>query len=230
MVMRKRNSSNKTLSIIIFVVALILGLGLLVFGVSKIKPDDFHKASVIFVVDSSASNAKDLPVQIDTLRQLCSMLDPEDHVKILRVSEKSYIIYEGSPQSTTEIRKALKEFTKIDGDEYGTAYGLAIKKAFNHSLTLFKDGYNPAVVVMGDLENEGKLENQIDWNTFPTDVEDMKKQTDDKFAMMFLYAAPDKLDYVKEKLTPVLGEQKLIIGNKAQAKKVLNKFLPAIGR
>lgn len=228
--MRNRKSSNKTLSIILFALAMILGLCLLVFGISKIKPDDFHKASVIFVVDSSASNAKDLPVQIDTLRQLCSMLDPEDHVKILRVSEKSYIIYEGSPQSTTEIRKALKEFTKIDGDEYGTAYGLAIKKAFNHSLTLFKDGYNPAVVVMGDLENEGALENQINWDTFPSEVEDMKNQTDDKLAMMFLYAAPDKLDYVKEKLSPVLGEQKLIIGNKTQAKKVLNKFLPAIGR
>ena len=228
--MRKRNSNNKTLQIILFVVALIIGIGILVFGVSRIKPDDFHKASVIFVVDSSASNMQDLPKQIETLRQLCSMLDPEDHIKILRVSEKSYIIYEGSPQSTSQIRKALDEFTKMDSGEFGTAYGLAIKKAFNHSLTLYKDGYNPAVVVMGDLENEGKLENQINWNTFPSEVEDMKKQTDDKFAMMFLYAAPDKLDYVKEKLGPVLGEKQLILGNKADAKKKLNNFLPAIGR
>jgi len=227
--MRNRKSNNG-LKIIIFVIAMVIAFGILIFGVSRIKPDEFHKASVIFVVDSSASNARDLPEQIGTLQQLCSMLDPEDHIKILRVSEKAYLIYEGSPQSTTEIRKSLKEFTKLDSEEFGTAYGLAIKKAFNHSLTLFKDGYNPAVVVMGDLENEGKLENQINWNTFPTEVEDIKKQTDDKFAMMFLFAAPDKIDYVKEKLNPILGESKLILGNKVEARKKLNKFLPAIGR
>lgn len=228
--MRNRRSNNNGLKIIIFAIAMIVAFGLLVFGVSKIKPDEFHKASVIFVVDSSASNSQDLPEQISTLQQLCSMLDPEDHIKILRVSEKAYLIYEGSPQSTTEIRKALKEFTKLDSEEFGTAYGLAIKKAFNHSLTLYKGGYNPAVVVMGDLENEGKLENQINWNTFPSDVENMKKQTDDKFAMMFLFAEPAKIDYVKEKLNPVLGEGKLILGNKVDARKKLNLFLPAIGR
>ncbi len=48
--------------------------------------------------------------------------------------------------------------------------------------------------------------------------------------MMFLYASPAKLDYVKEKLGPVLGEDKLIIGNKTGAARVLSKFLGAIGR
>ncbi len=228
--MRNRKSSNGQLKIILFVGAIIVALCLTVFGLSKVKPDEFHKASVIFIVDSSASNAKELPEQTKVLKQLCSMLDPEDHIKILRVSEKSYIIYEGSPQSTSEIRKSLKEFTKIDSDEFGTAYGLAIEKAMTHSLNLYKNGYNPAIVVMGDLENEGKVENQIHWDTFPTDVQKMKDQTDGKFAMMFLFAAPDKLDYVKEKLGPVLGEDKLIIGNKAGAARQLSKFLGAIGR
>ena len=228
--MRNRRSSNGQLKILLFIGAILLLLGVAIFGLSKVKPDEFHKASVIFIVDSSASNAKELPEQLATLKQLCSMLDPEDHIKILRVSEKSYIIYEGSPQSTSEIRKSLKEFTKIYNDEFGTAYGLAMQKAFNHSINLYKDGYVPAVVVMGDLENEGKLENQIHWDTFPSDVQKMKEQTDDKLAMMFLYAAPDKLDYVKEKLNPVLGESKLIIANKTGVARVLNKFLAAIGR
>lgn len=228
--MRNRKSNNGQLKILLFVGALLLVLGIAIFGLSKVKPDEFHKASVIFIVDSSASNSKDLPGQIATLKQLCSMLDPEDHIKILRVSEKSYIIFEGSPQSTSEIRKSLNEFTKIHSEEYGTAYGLAIQKAFNHSETLFKNGYIPSVVVMGDLENEGKLENQINWDTFPSDVQKMKDMTDDKFAMMFLYAAPDKLDYVKEKLGPVLGEDKLIIANKTGVARVLSKFLGAIGR
>lgn len=228
--MRNKTTGNGQLKILLFVGAILLVLGLAIFGLSKVKVDEFHKASVIFIVDSSASNAKDLPQQTATLKQLCSMLDPEDHIKILRVSEKSYIIYEGSPQSTSEIRKSLKEFTKIDRDEYGTAYGLALQKAFNHSKNLYKDGYIPAIVVMGDLENEGKWENQIHWDSFPSEVAKIKEETGDKFAMMFLYAAPAKLDYVKEKLGPVLGENKLIIGNKTGAARVLSKFLGAIGR
>jgi hypothetical protein len=216
--------------IIIFSIFLLFLVILAGFGLSKVKVDDFHKAAVIFVVDSSASNIKDLPAQTRVLKQLCSMLDPEDHIKILRVSEKSYIIYEGSPQSSSEIRKSMDKFTKFDEKEYGTAYGLSLKKAFSHAQNLYNDGYVPAVVVMGDLENEGAIEHQIDWNTFPSDVLEMKKQTDGKFSMMFLYAAPEKLDYVKEKLTPVLGEDKLIIGTEATAHRVLSKFLAAIGR
>ena len=40
----------------IFVLFLVILVG---FGLSKVKVDDFHKAAVIFVVDSSASNIKD---------------------------------------------------------------------------------------------------------------------------------------------------------------------------
>lgn len=216
--------------IIIFCLFVLLALLIAAFGISKIKVDEFHKAGVIFVVDSSASNIKDLPAQTRILRQLCSMLDPEDHIKILRVSEKSYIIYEGSPQSSSEIRKSMDKFTQFDDKEYGTAYGLSLKKAFNHAQNLYNDGYVPAVVVMGDLENEGAIENQINWQTFPNDVSEMNNKTNNTFSMMFLYAAPEKLDYVKEKLTPVLGEDKLIIGTETTAHRVLSKFLNAIGR
>ena len=47
---------------------LILGIAiigkLLYFCVKNIKVDEFHKAAVIFVVDSSASNQSKLPEQI----------------------------------------------------------------------------------------------------------------------------------------------------------------------
>lgn len=226
--MRKKN--NDKIKIFLFIGAILLALCVVVFGLSKVKVDEFHKAAVIFVVDASASNQKKLPGQTAVLKQLCSMLDPEDQIKILRVSENSYLIYEGSPQSTSEIRKAMKKFTQYDKNEYGTAYGLSLKKAFNHALNLYKDGYIPSVVVIGDLADEGNPENQINWNTFPSDVAQMVKETDGKFAMMFLYASPEKLDYVKEKLNPVLGEKKLIIGNETAASRVLSRFLEAIGR
>lgn len=220
---------NNTFKVILFAAVFLIVIGLGIFGLSKLKVDDFHKAAVIFVVDSSASNQNNLPAQKMLIRQLCSMLDPEDHIKILRVSEDSYLIYEGSPQSSSEVRKAMEKFTQLDAKEYGTAYGLAVKKAFNHAMTMDKEGYIPAVVVIGDLENEGEISKQIDWETLPNDVSNIKNQADD-FTMMFLYAAPAKLDVVKEKLGPVLGENYLILGNEATTNKSLRRFLNAIGR
>lgn len=222
------NMSN-TLKIVLFAITFFIILCLGIFGLSQLKVDDFHKAAVIFVVDASASNQKNLQRQKMIIRQLCSMLDPEDHVKMLRVSEDSYLIYEGSPQSSAEVRKSIEKFTQYDSKEYGTAYGLALKKAFNHALNMHKEGYIPAVVVIGDLENEGDVNKQIDWNTLPEEVANVQNQAND-FTMMFLFAAPEKLDLVKEKLTPVLGENKLIIGSETTSNKSLRRFLNAIGR
>ena len=148
---------------------------------------------------------------------------------MLRVSEDAYIIYEGSPQSGAEIRKAMEKFTQLDSKEYGTAYGLALKKAFDHAITMSKEGYIPAVVVIGDLENEGDINKQINWDTLPAEVSNVKNQSED-FSMMFLYATPQKLDKVKEVLSPVLGEKKLITGNEVTTSKSLRVFLNAIGR
>ncbi len=222
---------NNTFKIILFAIGFFAVLCLGIFGLTRLKVDDFHKAAVIFVVDSSASNMKNLPAEKMIIRQLCSMLDPDDHIKILRVSEESYIIYEGSPQASSDVRKAMEKFTQYDSKEYGTAYGLALKKAFNHALNMSKgeDRYIPAVVVIGDLENEGAVEKQIDWDELPSEVSNVQNQAED-FAMMFLYAAPEKLDLVKEKLGPVLGETKLVLGNEATTSKSLRRFLNAIGR
>ena len=98
---------NNTFKIILFAATFLIMIGLGIFGLSNLKVDDFHKAAIVFVVDSSASNQKNLPAQKMLIRQLCSMLDPEDHIKILRVSEDSYLIYEGSPQSSADVRKSM---------------------------------------------------------------------------------------------------------------------------
>ena len=121
------------------------------------------------------------------------------------------------------------EYYYDDSEEYGTAYGLALKKAFNHAMNMYKEGYVPAVVVIGDLENEGDVSKQIDWNTLPEDVANIRNQANE-FSMMFLFAKPEKLDLVKEKLTPVLGENKLIIGSETTSNKSLRRFLNSIGR
>ncbi len=221
--------NRKIIIIGIIILALAIITKLLYIGLKSIKIDDFKPAAVMFVVDSSASNQEELSEQKKYLKQLCSLLDPEDKIKILKVSETSYLIYEGTPHNNSGIQKAMEAFTQYNPDEYGTAYGEALKKAFSHCLTMKKEGYTPAVVVIGDLENEGSVEKQINWETLPENVSAVKKYTPD-LAMMFVFAHPEKLDLVKETLTPVLGEKKLIISPEQNADRASREFLKAIGR
>ena len=221
---------NKRL-IIIGVIILIASIviKLLFVALKNIKVDEFHKSAIIFVLDSSASNQNMLNQEIKYLKSLCSILDPEDEIKILKVSEDSYLIYEGTPADSSGITKAVSKFTQLEKDAYGTAYGTALKKSFSHCLTMKKEGYNPSIVVIGDLENEGKAEGQINWDTLPENVKNVQQHIPE-LAMMFVYAHPQKLDMVKEKLTPVLGEKKLVIANEENTDKSQRRFLSAIGR
>ena len=213
--------------ILILVCSIVLKL--IYCGIKNIKIDEFHPAAIIFVVDSSASNQAKLDEEIKYLKSVCAILDPEDTIKILKVSESSYLIYEGAPTDGSNISNALKEFTKYDSEEYGTAYGEALKKAFEHSLTMKKEGYVPSIVVIGDLENEGDVSKQIDWDTLPQNVKNVKKYIPE-ISMMFVYADPEKLDNVKMKLNPILGEKKLVLVNEQTVDKSQRKLLEAIGR
>ena len=221
---------NKRLIILgLLIVFMAIIAKLLFVAVKNIKVDEFHKSAVIFIIDSSASNQNMLNQEIKYLKSLCSILDPEDEIKILKVSEESYLIYEGTPADQSGITKAVSKFTQYEKDAYGTAYGTALKKAFSHCLTMKKEGYNPSVVVIGDLENEGAVEGQINWDTLPDNVKNVQQYIPE-LAMMFVYAHPQKLDMVKTKLTPVLGEKKLIIANEENTDKSQRRFLSAIGR
>jgi len=223
------NSNKKLITLGLIILSLSIVLKALWAGLSHVKIDDFKPAGVVFVIDSSASNQEKLPEQKKLLKQICNILDPEDQIKILRVSQDAYLIYEGAPTNGSGITKAMDEFTKFDEKDYGTAYGLGLKKAFNHCLNLKKSGLVPAIVVMGDLENEGAIENQIDWKLLPQNVKNVLEYAPD-LSMMFLNAHPAKLDLVKETLTPVLGETNLIVAPEQTSDKAIRKFLTAIGR
>ena len=213
----------------IVIVAAIVVIGLLFTCLRKVKVDNFKPAAVMFVIDSSASNQKELPEQKKLLKQICNLLDPEDLIKIIRVSEDAYLIYEGAPFNGSNIDKVMNEFTKYDSKDYGTAYGTGLKKAFNYSRQMKQSGYIPSVVVIGDLENEGAIAKQINWNTLPNDVKNLQK-TAPEFSMMFLYAHPAKLDLVKETLSPILGENKLIVSPKQNCDKAIRQYLHALDR
>lgn len=221
---------NKRLIILgIIILAISVLFKLIWSGMSKIKVDDFKPAAVMFVVDSSASNQKDLPEQKKLLKQICNLLDPEDKIKIIRVSEDAYLIYEGAPFNGSNINKVMNAFTAYDEKDYGTAYGVGLDKALRYSVDMKKMGYMPAIVVIGDLENEGAVSKQINWNTLPSNVKKVQTSAPD-LAMMFLYAHPSKLDTVKETLTPVLGENKLIVSPKQNCDKAIRQFVHALER
>lgn len=220
------NKKLITIGFLILAIA-VIAKSLLVIG-KNLKIDDFHKSAIIFVIDSSASNQKKLPEEIKYVKSLCAILDPEDAVKILKVASGSYLIYEGNPGDTAGIEKAIESFTNNKND-YSTSYGEGIKKALGYSLTMKQEGYRPSVVVIGDLRNQGTLTKQINWETLPQNVKNVQKYVPE-LAMMFVYASPEKLDLVKTKLSPVLGETKLIIANEAMVDKSSRRFLKAIGR
>ena len=219
--------NKRAVKLIIISILVLITAGLLISCLKNVKLDTFVPSSVIFVVDSSASNQKNLGEQKKFIKQLCNRLDPEDVVKIIRVSEDAYLIYEGSAHHTRAISDSMNEFTKYDSKDWGTAYG--VDKALNFAVSMQKEGYKPSVVVAGDLENEGDIDKQINWNNLQAQVKAAQAKAPD-LVMMFVYAHPQKLDIVKTTLYPVLGESKLIIATEQGIDKTINKFLTTIGR
>jgi len=221
---------NKRLIITGLLILAVSIIGKLLFSLSKnIKVDDFHKSAVIFLLESSANNTSKLEDEIKYIKSLCAILDPEDEIKILKVAGSSYLIYEGSPGDSSNITKAVETYTKGDEKNSSTSYGEAVKKAVDHCLTMKKEGYNTAIVVVGELTAEGDVSKQINWTTLPQNIQKAKKYLPE-LSMMFVYASPEKLDLVKTKLNPVLGESKLIVANEAGVDKASRRFLKAIGR
>ena len=194
---------------------------------SHVKVDEFHKTAITFIIDSSASNQSKLPSEIKYIKSLCAILDPEDAIKIIKTDNSSYLIYEGSPGDGVAISNAVKKYTQNGGR--GTSYGEALKKAVDYSLTMKKNGYNTAIVVVGSLEENGDIYKRINWETLPKNIEKTQKYLPE-MAMMFAFADPEKLDNVKTKLNPVLGENKLIIVNEVNLEKSNTRFIRAIGR
>lgn len=219
---------NKKLITVGLIILSISIFGKLIFSALRnIKVDEFHKASVIFILDTSVSNKNMLATEQMFIKSLCAVLDPEDSIKILKSAESSYLIFEGTPSDFSGIKKTFEDFANNSTNE--SAYGEAIKKAVDLSISTYKEGYIPAIVVIGDLENDAEASKQINWETLPKNISKTIKYLPD-LTMMFVYAHPQKLDIVKTKLNPILGEKKLIIANSANIDKANRRFLQAIGR
>ncbi len=202
---------------------------LLAVGISKIQPTEFKPVFGIFLLDISASSRALLDEEQECIVRIAKKLDSDDHVKIYVVTQDAYEVYDGSPHKGSLMRAAMKKRSVFDSTAFGTAYGSALKKAVGDALRYKAEGYTPAIIVLGDLENEGAVDKQINWNTLPKNIENTLKYIPE-LSLTFLYAHPQKLDDAKQALISVLKEDKLIIASEENIEMALRKFSKAVGR
>lgn len=204
-------------------------LKLIVIGISNIKVGEFKPVVAIFLLDVSASNRNLLYAEQQCILRMSKRLDSEDHARIYVVTQDAYEVYDGNPHKLSAMREAMNRRSAFDNSAYGTAYGTALKKAVGDALRYKADGYVPAIVVLGDLENEGAINKQINWNTLPKNIKNTLKYVPD-LSLTFLYAHPQKLDEVRQTLIKVMDENKLIIASEENVEQAMRKFSQAVGR
>lgn len=198
-------------------------------AISSFEPGDFKPVVAIFLLDVSASNRNLLWQEQQCILRMSKKLDSEDHARIYVVTEDAYEVYDGAPNKLTAMRQAMNKRSVFDDKAYGTAYGVALKKAVGDALRYKAEGYTPAIIVLGDLENEGAVNKQINWNTLPKNLEKTLKYIPD-LSLTFLYAHPQKLDEVRQTLIPVMQEKKLIFASEENVDLAIRKFSQAVGR
>lgn len=204
-------------------------LKLIFVGMSKVELSEFKPVVAIFLLDISASNRDLLYSQQQCILKMAKRLDSEDHARIYVVTEDAYEVYDGQPHKTIAMREAMNRRSGLDSNAYGTAYGLALKKAVGDALRYKAEGYTPAIIFLGDMENEGDITKQINWAILPQDLEKTLTYIPD-LSLTFLYAHPQKLDSIRQQLVPVLGEKQLIIASEENVDIATRKFSQAVGR
>ena len=148
---------------------------LIVVGFKNMDLAEFKPVAAIFLLDISASNRSLQAEQEKLILRISKRLDSEDHALIYIVSEDAYNIYNGNPHKLVQIKESMNKRGAYDAKSFGTAYGLALKKAVGDALRYEEQGYKPAILILGDLENEGDITKQINWNTLPTNMKNTLK-------------------------------------------------------
>ncbi len=213
---------------IILVLAVYL-IKLVVVAISKTDLAEFKPVGVIFLLDISASSRGAIIEEQNTILKISKRLDSDDKAIIYVVSEDAYNVYNGNPHRLVDMKKSMNKYGEFDSKAWGTAYGVALKKAVNDALRFEEDGFKPAIVILGDLENEGDITKQINWNTLPKNIQNTLKYVPD-LSLTLLYAHPQKLDDIRQRLLSVLDEKKFIMASQENVDQAVRKFMEIIGR
>lgn len=220
---------RRTFILGLILVVAVYAIKFIVVSFQNMDLGEFKPVSAIFLLDISASNRNLLSQQEQTILKISKRLDSEDHALIYIVTEDTYSVYNGNPHKLVAMRESMKKRGAFDSKSFGTAYGLALKKAIGDALRYKQDGYKPVIIVLGDLENEGAITKQINWSTLPKNIQNTLKYIPD-LTLAFLYAHPQKLDDVRHTLLPVIKEKNLIIASEENVDQAVRKILEAVGR
>lgn len=204
-----------------------MGVVLSITACSSLQTD-FKPVSVIFVIDSSASNQKNLAQEKSFIKRFVSFLDPSDKISIIKTSETVYLIYQGKPNRPIPISKSMDKFTQLEPNEKGTAYGKAIDRALNLAKQENKNGFRPVIVVIGDLEDEYVKEGNLNWDTIAVEIKKLKAVAPET-TFAFFFAHPQKLDNINQKLTDILNNN-LLIAPETATNETLRTLLDQINR
>ncbi len=220
---------KRTCTLGLLLLVAVYALKLIIVGFQNLDLSEFKPVAAVFLLDVSASNRSLLAQQEQTILKISKRLDSEDQALIYVVTEDTYSVYNGNPHKLVAMREAIKKRGAFDDKSFGTAYGLALKKAIGDALRYKQDGYKPAIIILGDLENEGDITKQINWSTLPKNIQKTLNYVPD-LTLAFLYAHPQKLDDVRHSLLPVIKEKNLIVASEENVDQAVRKILEAVGR
>ncbi len=220
---------KRTCSLGLLLVIVLYVVKLIAVGFMNMELKQFQPVATIFLLDTSASNKNLQHQQEQTILKVCKRLDSEDHAIIYVVTEDAYNIYNGKPNKLVAMKKAMETRGTYNTKSWGTAYGVALYKAVGDALRFKEEGYRPVIVFLGDMENEGDIKKQINWNTLPKNIKNTLKYIPD-FTLAFLYAHPQKLDEIRQTLLPVLKEKQLIMASEENVDAAVRKILETVGR
>ncbi len=220
---------KRTCTLGLLLVIVLYVVKLVAVGFMNMELKQFQPVATIFLLDTSASNKSLQHQQEQTILKICKRLDSEDHALIYAVTEDAYNIYNGKPNKLVAMKKTMETRGGYDDKNWGTAYGLALYKAVGDALRFKEEGYRPVIIFLGDMENEGDIRKQINWNTLPKNIQGTLKYIPD-FTMAFLFAHPQKLDEIRQTLLPVLKEKQLIMASEENVDAAVRKILETVGR
>lgn len=190
---------------------------------------EFKPNGVIFVLDISNSDRNIRQLEEKTILKICKKLDFEDKSKIYVLNEDVFLVYNEAPNNRGAIKNTFAQYSKFDKNSTGAAYGLALKKAVNDALILKKQGYKPSIVFLGDLENKGALDKQINWDRLNKNISNTMKYIPD-LSFVFLFAHPQKLESSRERLKNVVPDNQLFVAPEESVNLTVDNFLQSIGR
>ena len=131
---------RRTLMLSILLVVAVLVGKFVVYGISNIKTTEFKPVVSIFLLDISATNRQLLPKQQQTVLRMAKKMDSEDQALIYVVTQDAFNIYNGKPNKIVAMRDSMQKRSAFDDKAYGTAYGLALKKAIGDALIYKEKG------------------------------------------------------------------------------------------